>query len=174
LPGWTVAQDNVDAIIQRSVEANPRDWDTAPQFDYFERDRGNSGSKTYEETMILGSQYERPVALKGKPLTSAQLAHESRKLEHAVFERQKESAQKRAQRTAKYEANRKRDHSLMGEFVKAFDFKLLGETSLNGYDVYVLRATPRPGYHPPNMETQVLTGMQGKLWIDKIHSNGSR
>jgi hypothetical protein len=37
LPGWTVAQNNVDAIIQRSVEANQRDWDTAPQFDYFER-----------------------------------------------------------------------------------------------------------------------------------------
>ncbi len=49
----------------------------------------------------------------------------------------------------------------------AFDFKLLGETRLNGDDVYALQATPRPGYHPPNMETQVLTGMQGELWIDK-------
>ncbi|PYX54285.1 MAG: hypothetical protein DMG76_22350 [Acidobacteria bacterium] len=55
LPGWSVAQNNVNAIIQRSVEPNQRDWDTAPQFDYFERDRGNSGSKTYEEIMILGS-----------------------------------------------------------------------------------------------------------------------
>jgi len=55
----------------------------------------------------------------------------------------------------------------MGELVTAFDFKVLGETRLNGYDVYALHATPRPGYHPPNMETQVLTGMQGELWIDK-------
>ena len=165
--GWTVAQNNVDAMIQRSVEANQRDWDAAPRFDYFERDRGNGGSKTYEEIMILGSPYERLVALNGKPLTSAQLADESRKLENVVSGRQKESAQKKAQRIAKYEAERKRDHSLMGELVKAFDFKLLTKTRLNGYDVYVLQATPRPEYHPPNLETQVLTGMQGRLWIDE-------
>ncbi len=58
LPGWTVAQNNVNAIIQRSVEPNQRDGDTAPQVDYFDRDRGNSGSKTYEEIMILGSPCE--------------------------------------------------------------------------------------------------------------------
>jgi len=51
--------------------------------------------------------------------------------------------------------------------VKAFDFKLLSEQRLNGYDVYVLQAKPRPSYQPPNMETRVLTGMQGHLWIDK-------
>jgi hypothetical protein len=55
----------------------------------------------------------------------------------------------------------------MGELVKAFDFKLLGEQKVDGRSVYVLQATPRRGYHPPTMETQVLTGMQGKLWIDK-------
>jgi hypothetical protein len=44
---------------------------------------------------------------------------------------------------------------------------LLGEQKLGPYDVYVLRATPRPGYHPPNRDTQVLTGMQGMLWIDR-------
>jgi hypothetical protein len=31
----------------------------------------------------------------------------------------------------------------------------------------VLKATPRPGYKPPNTEAKVLTGMEGELWIDK-------
>jgi len=31
----------------------------------------------------------------------------------------------------------------------------------------VLKATPRPGYEPPNNEAKVLTGMEGKLWIDE-------
>ncbi len=31
----------------------------------------------------------------------------------------------------------------------------------------MLEATPRAGYKAPNMEAEVLTGMQGKLWIDK-------
>ena len=46
-------------------------------------------------------------------------------------------------------------------------FKLVGEQRLGAQDVYVLKATPRPGYKPPNAEAKVLTGMQGKLWIEK-------
>jgi hypothetical protein len=61
---------------------------------------------------------------------------------------------------------------MMEEMIKAFDFKLLGETMLNGHTVYSLLTSPRKGYHPPNMETEALTGMQGKLWIDKKLSNG--
>ena len=30
----------------------------------------------------------------------------------------------------------------------------------------MLEATPRPGYVPPTRDTKVLTGMEGKLWID--------
>lgn len=84
-----------------------------------------------------------------------------------MSERHKESPEKRAARIAKYEDERKRNHVLMEQMVKAFDFTVMGETRMNGHDVYVLKATPRPGYHPPNMEAQALTGMQGKLWIDK-------
>src|SRR5215471_15537328 len=49
----------------------------------------------------------------------------------------------------------------------AFDFKLLGQQKKGSRDTYVLEAMPRPGYQPVNTETEVLTGMQGKLWIDK-------
>lgn len=168
--GWsslTAAQESADAIVQRSVEANQRDWDAAPKFNCSERDYGHNGTKTYEDTMLLGSPYRRLVAVNGIPLSPSRAAAEKRKLENTVTQRQRESPQKRAQRVAKYEADRKRDHALMGEMVKAFDFKLQNETKLDGHDVYVLQAKPRPGYQPPNMETKALTGMQGTLWIDK-------
>lgn len=55
----------------------------------------------------------------------------------------------------------------MEQMVKAFDFKKIGESRLDGHNVYILQATPRPGYKPPNMAAQALTGMQGTLWIDK-------
>ena len=32
--------------------------------------------------------------------------------------------------------------------------------------VYVLAASPRPGYNPPTRDTRVLPGMRGKLWVD--------
>jgi hypothetical protein len=50
---------------------------------------------------------------------------------------------------------------------KAFDFKYTGTRKLRGFTVWQLKATPRPGYNPPNMHAQVLPGMQGELWIDQ-------
>jgi hypothetical protein len=55
----------------------------------------------------------------------------------------------------------------MEQMTKAFDFELLGEQKVGTRTVYVLKATPRAGYQPPNMQAEALTGMQGKLWIDK-------
>ena len=49
----------------------------------------------------------------------------------------------------------------------AFDFGLVGKRVLNGHKVYVLKATPRKGYNPPDRDSEVLTGMQGTLWIDQ-------
>jgi hypothetical protein len=162
------AQPDVPTIIKRSVEVSNADWEGAPQYDHFERDRQpDGGTKTYEVMMILGSDYQRLVAVNGKPLTPEEQAGEQQKLEQAIAQRQSESEEQRAQRIAKYEKDRKRDHLLMEQLTVAFDFKLLGEQKLGPYDVYVLRATPRPGYQPPNTETKVLTGMRGKLWIDK-------
>ncbi len=155
-------------IIERSVEANARDWKAAPDYDNFERDRQpGGGTKTYQVMMISGSPYQRLVAVNGKPLPPEQQAQEQRKLEATIAQRKNESPSDRAERIAKYEKDRKRDHLLMEQLTEAFNFTLTGEQKLNGYDVYVLKATPRPGYRPPNMETQVLPGMQGKLWIDK-------
>ncbi|HYN15900.1 MAG TPA: hypothetical protein VES66_08955 [Terriglobales bacterium] len=162
------AQLDVPTIIKRSVEVSNADWEAAPQYDHFERDRQPDGStKTYEVMMILGSDYQRLVAVNDKPLTPEEQAREQRKLEQVIAQRQSESKEQWTQRTAKYEKDRKRDHLLMEQLTVAFDFNLLGEQKMGPYDVYVLQATPRPGYRPPNTETKVLTGMQGKLWIDK-------
>lgn len=162
-----LGQKDANAIVQRSVEANKRDWEAVPKFDCWERDRTSEGTKTYEDTMILGTPYQRLVEVNGKPLTPEQTADEKRKLEKTVAERKSESPDKKAERIAKYDEERRRDHAMMDEMVKAFDFKLIGATMLNGRAVYSLQASPRKGYQPPNMETQALTGMEGKLWVDK-------
>jgi len=162
------AQPDVATIIQRSVEANNVDWEAAPHYDHFERDRQpDGGAKTNEVIMILGSDYYRVVAVNDKPLSPDEQAAEQQRLEQVIAQRQSESPAQRAQRIAKYEKDRKRNHMLMDQLTVAFDFKLLGEQKLGPHDVYELEATPRPGYKPPNIETKVLTGMRGKLWIDK-------
>ena len=155
-------------IIQRSVEANMRDWEAAPRYDFFERDLDpEGGSKTYEVRMILGSPYNRLIAINDRPLPAEQQAEEQRKFGEMIEARKHESPEQRQARVAKYEKERQRDHLFMNQMVLAFDFKLTGEEEINDHSAYVLKATPRKGYEPPNMEAQVLTGMEGKLWVDK-------
>lgn len=153
-------------IIARSVAANNADWKAEPEYSYRERVRKEGGTRTYKVMMILGSPYKRLVLVNGKPLSAEQDAEQERELAKTIAERRAESPAQRAQRIAAYEKDRKRDHALMDQLTVAFDFKLLGQRRLGDYDVYALRATPRPGYQPPSMETQVLTGMKGQLWID--------
>lgn len=162
------AQFDAEWIIQRSLQANAMDWDAVSDYDYRERDwQPDGGSKCYEVRMMVGSPYERLVAVNDKPLTPEQEAREQEKLEGAMARRQQESERERTERIARYERDRKRDHLLMDQLPKAFNFTLVGEQRLDGHDVYVLRATPRPGYQPPSVEAKVLTGMEGTLWIDK-------
>jgi hypothetical protein len=116
---------------KRSVEANAADWKAAPDYDFVERDRQpGGGTKTYEELMILGSPYERLIAVNGKPLSPEQEAGEQQKLDATVVERKKEPQQEREKRIAKYEKDRRRDQLLMEQLTKALDFKLVGEQKL--------------------------------------------
>lgn len=161
------AQPKVEEIIQRSVAANQKDWTAAPGYSYFERDRDASGTKTYRVFMLMGSPYNYLVSENGEELSQEQKTQERQKLEQAIQQRKSESPEQRRERIRKYEKGRTRDHQMMEQLVDAFIFKLQGEQKLDGYDVYVLSARPRPGYQPPTMETEALTGMQGKMWIDK-------
>lgn len=160
-------QKDVHSIIQQSVEAMDRDWKAAPDYDFSQRVRGDHGTRTSDVMMILGSPYERLIAVNNKPLTAEQQARELQKLDQTIAQRRNESPEEKHRRIASYLKERKRDHSFIQELTRAFDFKLEGEQRLAGRHVYVLRATPRPGYRPPNLETQALKGMQGRLWIDK-------
>ena len=169
LLSWSIclsAQEDATSIIKKSADVNDRDWVAAPQFDNSERDIDKNGDKTYEVTMLLGSPYQRLTAVNGHALGPAQQKEEQRKYENAVQKRQHESPAEKSARIAKYDADRKRDYMLLEQMTVAFDFSLLGEQDLMGHRVYVLKATPRNGYRPPNRDSAVLTGMEGTLWID--------
>lgn len=158
---------DVETIIQKSVQANQADFAAAPDFNHKETDKTPSGSKTYQVTMIEGTPYKRSVAVNGTRLSPDEEKQEIQKQEQTAAQRKAESPDQRQQRIANWEKDRTRDHNMIQQLTKAFDFKLIGEAQLRGFGVWRLRATPRPGYNPPNMDTQVLTGMEGELWIDQ-------
>ena len=160
--------DEVNALLQRSMERMDIYWNTVPDYDYLESDQqADGGTKTYQELMILGSRYERLVAIDGNPLPPEQEGQQQRKLEATIRRRRNESQEDKEQRLAKEEAVRKRDHALIEQIPKGFDFQYVAEEQLAGHECYVIQATPKAGYRPPNRETEVLKGAQGRIWIDK-------
>jgi hypothetical protein len=158
---------DVRDIVARSVAANDADWAAAPAYDFTEQNHNPTGSKTFQVMMILGSPYYRLVAINDKALTAPESAQEQQRLERTIARRRAESPQDTAKRVEAYRSDRRRDHLLLGQLTRAFDFTFEREETLGPYSVYVLKATRRKGYRPPNTETQVLTGMEGELWIDK-------
>jgi hypothetical protein len=117
--------------------------------------------------MIEGSSYNRLIAVNGEPLSQEQEAQEQRKMDNVIAQRKRESPRQRHARIAKFQAERRRDFNMLNQLSLAFNFELVGESELEGFQVYELKATPKPGYRPPNMDSQVLPGMEGHLWVDQ-------
>jgi len=46
---------------------------------------------------------------------------------------------------------------------------VVGEESVGGHDCWVLDAKPKPNYQPQTHECKVLTGMLGRLWVEKTN-----
>jgi hypothetical protein len=153
-------------IVRRSVEANQRDWNQLPHYDYFVREIEPRGSKTYLSRMILGSRYDELVAVNDQPLSAEAAAREKQKFENELHARQNETPERKRDRIEKFQKDRKRDEFFMSQIGQAFDFTLVKTDQINGRRVYVLAAKPRSDYHPTTMEAKALTGMQGTMWID--------
>jgi len=166
--GHLHAAESAQQIIAKSVAANERDWAANPLYSYNEQTKDADGSKTEQVIMLYGSPYHRLLKVHGEPLSRQDQQREQMKFDRAAAERRAESRGARASRIAKFEKSRARDHLMMSQLTRALTFQLIGQSSISGRQVFVLTATPRPDYQPPNMESRVLTGMKGQLWIDTL------
>jgi hypothetical protein len=168
--GRVMGASNVQEIVQRSVQNTNADWTAAPEYAFTERDvitkHGKQTTKTYQETMIEGSPYNKLIAINDEPLPVGQADEEAAKLRRETDRRRKETASESKKRLTKYQAERRQDHALMSEMMKAFDFTLRGQETVNGRRCFVLAATPRASYQPKNRDTKVLKGMRGEMWVD--------
>jgi len=157
---------SADEIIRQSMVASARDWAASPHYDYFDRERTVDGVRTSAVTMILGTPYERLVSIDEKPLSASDSAKEEKKLAAETAKRNAESSGDRADRLADYRKTREQAHQIIQEMPRAFVYQVASTKQARGRTVYVLRATPRAGYDPPNAASKVLTGMEGEFWID--------
>ncbi len=158
---------DVDQIIQKSVAVTHKNWAVATQFDHCERQVTSAGAKTYAVTMILGSPYYRLTAVDDKPLSDDDRQRQQDDEDAARVARAAETSDERARRVEQYERQARRNRLLLEQLPYAFDFSAEGTQAAEGSDAFVIRAMPKPAYRPPNSAAEVLTGMEGRLWIQQ-------
>ena len=162
-----MAAPDVSEIVRQSVAANHRNLAAAVDYDHCERVVTRDGTKTFAVTMILGTPYERLIEVNGQPLSNEEKQREQQKQDAIRNARERESPSERTTRLEKEEKDRRRNRLLLDQVPLAFDFTVEGEQTVGEFDAYVLRATPRKDYQPPTIEAQVLTGMEGRFWIER-------
>ena len=176
LPAILAAQDPRE-IVRRGVETDSRNVEIARNYTYLQRmeTRLLDGSgkvthtqtQTWDVTFLEGSLYQRLVARNDQPLSPKEQKKEEDKLRKMLEQRRKETPEQRQRRIADSERKQARQHEPMKELPDAFDFRLAGEEALAGGEVYVIDATPKPGYKPKLRSAAYFPKVKGRLWIDK-------
>ena len=171
-----LAQDARD-IVRKSVELDQADWARMKDYTWIARQTDRSldprghvkSEKTDEwETVVLyGEPHRRMLERDGKPLSAEDQRKEQQKLDKAVAKLEHESPEQRQRRVAEYEKEREKDREFLREVPDLFDLRLLGDEKIDGHDVWVISATPKPGYQPKHSDAKPLLKVQAKMWIDK-------
>jgi hypothetical protein len=164
-------------IVRRSTAASDENWKIARNYTFLQRteerqfdSEGRVKSKevkTHDITLLEGSPYLRLVERDDRPLPAGEEKKEREKLDKSIAERLKETPAQRQRRIDEYEKRRERQRETMREVADAFDFKIAGQDRVEGRDVWILEATPHPGYRPRSRDAKILPHVRGKLWIDQ-------
>jgi hypothetical protein len=124
-------------------------------------------AKTFEVMELYGEQVQRMIEKDGKPLDAEDSAKEEKRIQKIVDKRKNESDDARRKREEKEEKEREEGRKFVREVADAYIFRLVGTESLDGREVWVIEAEPRPGYEPHLKEAKFLPKFHGRVWIDK-------
>jgi hypothetical protein len=171
--GWS--QDALE-IVQNAFKADEENAPIARTYTFHERvehkiyRKGkvrDSGSKTWDVTLLDGEEYRRLIAKDDQPLNPDREKKEAKKLRKSIEKMRNETAAQREKRRRRIEKEQAEERRFIHEITVAFDFTLAGEETVDGVGCYVVLAEPRPGYEPPFGQAKVLRKIRGKLWIAK-------
>jgi hypothetical protein len=126
-----------------------------------------SEHSTLDEVLFIGGKrYFRPLEKDGKPLPPAQEKSEEAKLERAAQQASRLSEAEHEKRIDEAERDRLKRREQFRDIPDAYDFKLMGETPIEGRKTWEIQATPRPAYH--GKFSGIFRNIDGKLWIDEL------
>ena len=156
-------------IIRKAVAATEHSWQVRGQYNYIKRDedrrldaQGHVKSArvdVFKMIVINGARFEQVVEHNGRPPSP----DEVKKLNQELEKVKRQSSGERAAQFRKEQEGKE----FLAEVLQAFDFQLVGEESIDNRPAYILAAKPHPGYHSHSKYANMITKLDGKLWIDK-------
>jgi hypothetical protein len=171
------SQPDAREIVRKSVDLDQSNWQRMKDYTCIARQTyrnlDSSGQVKSEKTdewetvVIYGEPHRRMLKRDGKPLSPQDESKEQEKLDQAVAKREQETPEQRVRREADHEKEREKDREFLREVPDLFDFKMLAEEKIDGHDVWVILATPKPGAQPKHGDAKPLLKVQAKVWIDK-------
>lgn len=160
---------DVTEILQRSIDAQSKNWERASQYAYVEHadfygfDKNGQPRKDRSETneivFVEGSTYKKLIARNERALEGKEKAKEEKKMQRTAEERRR---QRHAGAFHK-EVSAGSD----ADALTLFDNRLVGEEEIRGRKVWVIECTPKSGRVPANAHEKEVLSFQRKLWIDQ-------
>lgn len=171
------ADPDAVAIIRRSLQKDVMNFQRSREY-AFQREEvvrrldskgsvRNVETSTYEVVGIGGELYSRLVARDGKPLSGKEATEAQEKFDEEIGKRRRESDGARAKRLSEKRKQEEESRRFMQEIPDAFNFRLAGTATVDGREVWVLDAEPKPGYKPKVKRADILRKFKGRLWIDQ-------
>jgi len=172
-----VIQPDAREIVRKSVELDQSNWQRMKDYTWIARQTDrvldsngqvkSQKTEEWETVVVYGEPHHRMLERNGKPISAEDQRKEREKLDQAVAKREHETASQRVRREADFETQREKDREFLREVPDLFDFQLLGEEKIDGHDVWVISATPKPGAQPKRGDAKPLLKVKAKVWIDK-------
>jgi hypothetical protein len=176
LPLLVAAQD-AQEIVRRALAEDSASTAASTNYTYMEQleVRTLEGGGKYkvrqkelhDVTLLEGSPYRRLVSQNDKPLSAKDQAKEEERLRRSIEDRRHETEEQKKQRIAEWHRKEEKQHEPLHEIPDGFFLRLAPDESIDGQAVWVIDATPKPGYKPKTKSAFFLPKVKIRLWIAK-------
>ena len=159
---WSLAQSDPHALVRAAVENEfDNSYGHRPPVRYLFRKKTRNLDTTKEIVETSDGGVARLVAIRNQPLSAAQT--------QAEIERLRELASDPAAQQHRNRSERKDAAQLAGimrVLPDAFLNQFAGSVETPNGPAIRLTFTPNPHFSPPTLESRILTGIRGEIWID--------
>jgi hypothetical protein len=164
-------------IVRKAMEHDVNNWAQEKNYTFMQRIEQrelnpdgtvkSTKAETEEIIFLYGQPYAHLIKRNDQPLSDSESQRVEKKLNDTMQKRSQETPEERQKRLADFEKRHQDEHAFLLEVPEAYDFRIVGEETLNGRVAYVISGEPRQDFRPNMNAARVLPKLRPKLWIEK-------